>query len=111
MIQCAIKIDQNFVEKIVEDVAQNENAVAIVDILSNAVQFEFESKKNEMIQFITITTFKNKTNKKNKKSFSNRFKKLLIFFNIHAKLHLTVNAKKMTIMMNFNVFASELKHM
>ena len=63
-----------------------------------------------MIQFTIITTFKNKINKKNKKSFNNHFKKLLILFNVYAKLHLTINAKKITIIMNFNVFASELKH-
>ena len=45
LIQCTIKINQNFVEKIVENVAQNENVVVIVDILSNAIQFEFKSKK------------------------------------------------------------------
>ena len=110
LIKCAIKIEEDFVNEITKNAQKDDDAVAIDDILSNAMHSKFESK-NELIQ---SDSNKNKTKQKNKsdkKSSDNRFNKLLIFFNVHVELHLIANAKKMTTIMNFNVFANELKHM
>ena len=110
LIKCAIKTEEDFVNEVAKDVQKNDDAIAIDDILSNAVHSKFEFE-NELIQ---SDSSKNKTKQKNrsdKKSSDSRFNKLLIFFNVHAELHLIANAKKMTTVMNFNVFADELKHM
>ena len=70
-------------------------------------KFEF---KNKLIQFNLRKDKTKQKNKSNKKLFDNRFNKLLTFFNVYVELHLTANAKKITTIINFNVFASELKH-
>lgn len=111
LIQCAIRVGQGFAEEVAEDAAQDEDAAAIVDILSGAVQSESESEEGEVAQPTTTTTSRNKTNKRGKESSSNRFKKLLALPNVHAGLHLAANAEEMATIMNSNVLAGELKHM
>ena len=110
LIKCAIKAEKDFVNEITKNVQKNDDVVAIVNILSNAMHSKFEIE-NELIQFDLRKNKTKQKNKSDKKSFDNRFNKLLIFFNVHVELHLTANAKKMTTIMNFNVFADELKHM
>ena len=109
LINCAIKTEKDFVNEVAKNAQENDDVVAIVNILSNAMHSKFESE-NELIQFDLRKNKTKQKNKSDKKSFDNRFNKLLIFFNVHVELHLIANAKKMTTIMNFNVFANELKH-
>ena len=79
LIKCAIKTEEDFVNEITKDVQKNDDAVAINDILSNAMHSKFESE-NELIQFDSSKNKTKQKNKSNKKSSNNRFNKLLIFF-------------------------------
>ena len=90
------------------NVFENENVVKMKNVLFAMKKSNDDVDVLKMKSEIRIVTrVRNK-----KRSFSKKkFKKFLIFFNVHAKLHLNEMTKKYVIVMNLNVLTEKMKHM
>ena len=97
LITCVMRVDENFIK------IENENHEQYYDQLIRILKNESENiSKHEIELTQAIISVQQKRRIK--------FIKLLKFSNVHVDLHLTDNAKKYAIVINFNVLIEEFKH-
>ena len=103
LIECVtndelIKNDEN----LNKDANENEDNESMLNLFSNA------KNSNDSTFFVQ---FQKRIKSRERSTSSNKFKKLLSLFNVHARLHLTNMTREFETIMNLNVFADEMKHM
>ena len=91
------------------ETAKNNQMINVIDV---AINFDFELKFS-FILTVRIQSQSATQSKKNKerKSKVNKFDNFFNFFNVHVELHFVDNVREYVIVMNFNVFVDEMKHM
>ena len=92
-----MKADENFIRIENEDHEQHHDQ--LIRILKNESE-NISKHEIELTQAVTSIQQKRRI----------KFIKLLKFSNVHVDLHLTDNAKKYAIVINFNVLIEEFKH-
>ena len=84
----------------------------IINVIDIVIDFDFELNFFFILAVKTQSqsTTQSKKNK-NRKSKINKFDNFFNFFNVHVELYFVNNVRKYVIVINFNIFVNELKHM
>ena len=99
LIQCVIETVKNFNKRNDENSNEKINDQKKVMLKMFFIVVDFVDDVSTQIKI------------KNRKSVTNRFKKLLSLFNVHVELYLKKMTTKYTIVMNLNVLTKKMKHM
>ena len=117
------KIYQQFIECVIQSKVfndqshtvnqetKNENDVLEKMLLNVVFNVDSNELKNDVLSLRNRASTKFFAIKKNQKFKDDKYKKFLVFFNIHVDLHFVDITRKYVIIMNVNVLSYEIKHM